>query len=62
MQIMSEYKELRLSTGMGQGEFAKYFGVPLRTAQHWEYGDRKCPDYLIDLMKYKLEKEGLRES
>ena len=38
-------------------EFAEYFKIPYRTVQNWEYGQRKCPDYLLDLMQYKLEKE-----
>ena len=52
-------KELRLATGMTQTAFAKYFEIPLRTVQDWEAGKRKPLDYLVNLMHYKLEKEGL---
>lgn len=58
------FKELREASGMNKTDFAKYFGIPFRTIQNWEkHGSstegRKCPDYLLELMKYKLEKEGL---
>lgn len=53
------FKELRERSGMNMTEFAAYFGINYRTVQRWEYGERQCPDYLLKLMKYKLEKEGL---
>lgn len=55
-------KELRTMTGMNKKEFAEYFGIKYRTMQNWELENqegRKCPDYLIELMRYKLENEGL---
>lgn len=55
------FKELREASGMNKTDFGKYFGIPFRTIQNWEGGLRKCPDYLLELMKYKLEKEGFLE-
>lgn len=52
-------KELRELSGMGRAEFAEYFGLPYRTLQNWELGLRECPEYLVDLMRYKLHNEGL---
>ena len=56
-------KDLRLRSNMSRPEFAEYFGIPYRTVQSWElHGEspegRKCPDYLLKLMEYKLHKEG----
>lgn len=51
--------ELRLSTGMKRSEFAEYFGIPYRTLQDWELGNRAMPDYLLRLMAYKLRMEKL---
>ena len=48
------FKELREQSGMTRPRFAEYFGIPYRTVQSWELGDRKCPDYLTNLMEYKL--------
>lgn len=53
------FKELREMSGMNQREFGEYFGIPLRTVQNWSGSVNKCPDYLLDLMRYKLENEGI---
>lgn len=51
-------KELREAAGMSRQQFMEYFGLPYRTLQDWELGNRKCPDYLLDLMEYKLRNEN----
>lgn len=50
-------KELRLSARMTQKQFAGYFNIPLRTIENWETGKRNPPEYLIELIRYKLKKE-----
>lgn len=52
-------KDIRLSTGMNRKQFAGYFGIPYRTLEDWEAGRAKCAPYLLALIVYKLEKEGL---
>ena len=52
-------KELRQATGMTQKDFAEYFDISKRAVESWEGGKRNCPSYLLELMKYKLEKENL---
>jgi DNA-binding transcriptional regulator YiaG len=52
------FKELRQASGMTQKEFAEYFEIPKRTIESWDEGARKCPEYLLKLMEYKLTKEG----
>lgn len=52
-------KDIRLSTGMNRKQFAEYFGIPYRTVEDWEAGKTKCTTYLVELMLYKLKKEGL---
>ena len=51
-------KQLRETTQMTQKAFAEYFGIPKRSVENWEGGQRECPQYLLDLMKYKLKNEG----
>lgn len=51
------FKELRQKSGMNMSQFAKYFNIPYRTIQDWEYEKRKCPPYVLNLMQYKLENE-----
>lgn len=53
--------QLRRKTGMNKKQFAEYFGIPYRTLQDWELGNRRMPDYLLRLMIYKVEMERLGE-
>ncbi len=46
--------DLRKRTGMNRKEFAEYFEIPYRTVQEWELGNRRMPEYLLRLMKYKI--------
>jgi DNA-binding transcriptional regulator YiaG len=52
------FKELRIMSGMNMTQYASFFNIPYRTIQDWEYEKRKCPDYVTELMQYKLENEG----
>lgn len=52
-------KELRKLTGMSQSQFADYFNIPIKTVQNWETDRRKCADYIVDLIEYKLRKEKI---
>lgn len=53
------FKELRELSGMNMTQFAKYFNIPYRTVQDWEYEKRQCNDYIIELMEYKLKNERI---
>lgn len=44
---------------MSQRNFAEYLNIPLRTVENWCTGARKCPEYVIELIQYKLENEGI---
>ena len=39
--------DLRKQSGMNRREFAEYFGIPYRTLQDWELGNRRMPEYLL---------------
>lgn len=54
-------KELRKESGMTQQQFGAYFGIPKRTVQNWEAGVNKCPEYLLKLMKFRLDQEQKNE-
>ena len=53
------FKELRERSNMNVPKFAKYFNIPYRTVAGWEAETRSCPTYLLELMEYKLIKEGI---
>ena len=56
-----DFKELRLKSKMNLSQFGKYFNIPYRTVQNWEYEKRACPEYLLELMLYKLQNENIIE-
>lgn len=53
-------KEMLERTGWTMRQFAEYLGAPYRTVQNWVAG-RECPDYVANLIRYKLEHEGIIE-
>ena len=55
-------KYLRLSTGMKREDFANYLHIPLGTVRDWEQGKRKMPEYVYELIEYKVSRELLEES
>ena len=52
-------RDLRILSGMTQQAFAEYFCIPKRSIENWEGGQRKCPEYLLQLMEYKLRNENM---
>ena len=52
-------KDLRHKAGMTQKKFGEYLNIPKRTIENWDSGDRNPPIYLVELIKYKLEKEKM---
>ena len=61
MDLRDELIALRKSTGMNKKKFAEYFGIPYRTFQDWELGNRTMPEYLFRLMEYKIQIERASE-
>lgn len=59
MKNTMNIKQLRTLSGMTQKQFSNYFGIPLRTLEDWETGKSECKAYIISLIQYKLENEGI---
>ena len=51
---MQTIKEIRLSTGLSQSKFCEALGIPIRTVQDWEQGKRQCPEYVAELIAYRV--------
>lgn len=51
-------KEARTKAGLTQKEVSDLLGIPLRTIENWESGQRKCPDYVERLVIDKLIELG----
>ena len=57
MNSKEQLIKLRKETGMNRKQFCECFGIPYRTMTDWELGNRQMPEYLLRLMKYKVEME-----
>ena len=44
------FRKLRQVSGLTQVKFAKEYGVPLRTIEKWDTGERTPPPYVIELL------------
>lgn len=51
---MKTIKSERIRLGLTQRQLADLTGIPFRTIQNWETGQRKCPDYVERLVLEKL--------
>ena len=63
LQLLIEYaqtKTLILDERQKQllKQFSEYFEIPYRTVKNWKSGSRKCPDYVLKLILYRLENEN----
>ena len=52
-------KNLRAACGMTLKAFSEHLHIPYRTVQDWNSGLREPPEYVIELIEYKLRNEGL---
>lgn len=48
-------RDARIQHGLTQQQLADLTGIPFRTIQNWEGGQRKCPDYVERLLLFYLE-------
>lgn len=52
---MLDVKELREKHRLSRAQFCDLFGIPYRTLQSWEIGERRCPQYVLRMMETLLE-------
>lgn len=50
-------KDIRSLTGLSQPQFSEKYKIPIPTLRHWERGDRECPEYVLDLLEFKVRKD-----
>ena len=52
-------KELRQLTGLSQQAFAARYKIPVRSIENWESerNSRQPPEYLIELLEYRIRTE-----
>lgn len=55
----NRFREIRKASGMTQKVFGEYFKIPKSTIEQWDMGMRKTPEWVLDLIEYKLKNEGI---
>jgi DNA-binding transcriptional regulator YiaG len=51
------FQMVRKESGMSRKDFSEWLGIPYRTMQEWELGRRAMPDYVLNLIAYKVHNE-----
>lgn len=49
-QLLS-IREIRNITKLSQAKFSKLYGIPQRTLESWEMGERNPPEYVLSLLQ-----------
>ena len=62
MDCKTKIKELRESVGMNRKDFCNYFQIPYRTVTEWELGNRHAPEYVLRLIEYYIQNDGLAQA
>ena len=60
MNSKMDMKEIRKKTGLSLRKFAEKYGTPFSTITNWELGERVPPEYVLDLLNFKVEAEKIR--
>lgn len=55
---MKAIKDKRIELGLTQAQLSKLTGIPLRTIENWEGGQRKCPPYVERLLLFYLDHQN----
>jgi putative transcriptional regulator len=50
-------KKIRKLTGLSQSKFCEKYHIPPPTLRHWERGDRECPEYVLEMLEFKVRKD-----
>lgn len=53
-------KEIRALTGLSQTDFSEKYNIPKRTLQDWEYKKRTPPEYVVNLLEFKVKYDVLK--
>ncbi len=58
--MKNKIKDLREQTKLTQRGFAEYLRIPLRTIENWETGKSCPPEYVVDLIEFRIKAEITR--
>lgn len=56
-----DFKDLKKKSGMTNAQINEFSGIPVRSLENWtsKKQRRNPPSYVVSLLKYKMEKEGI---
>lgn len=54
-------KEIRSLTGLTQEKFSEKYHIPKRTIGNWETGVNVPPEYVVELLEYRVKSEYKKE-
>lgn len=54
---LRKIKAIRERTGLTQAAFAEKYNIPRRTVENWEAGKNSPPDYVVELLSFRIEHE-----
>lgn len=58
---MNKIKDARLRAGLSRPDMYRKMGIPLRTIENWEGGQRKCPEWAERLIVAELYRIAARQ-
>ena len=50
-ELILSIKEIRNITKLSQAKFSAMYGIPQRTLESWEMGERNPPEYVLSLLQ-----------
>lgn len=50
-------QKIRALTNLSQPQFCEKYHIPLPTLRKWEQGKREPPDYLVELLEFKVRED-----
>lgn len=56
---MKTIRAIREHTGLSQSKFSAALNIPVRTLQQWEIGARSCPEYVVELIAYRVQHDPI---
>lgn len=54
-------KSIRRPTGLNKSDFAEKYKIPIGTYEKWERGENYPSEYLVELLKFKVEYDLTKE-
>lgn len=57
MTVSERIKAARKQAGLTQNQMQEYYGIPLRTLQTWEAGERTPPEYTVTTLLRCMESD-----